>query len=76
MGAMGRPDVGGMAAVGFGVLVAAIGLVIAISKASQKKDNQTASTKKFRFVLKRFNRKQKFVGIATMRWKLNFRLHN
>lgn len=49
MGAMGRPDVGGMAAVGFGVLAAAIGLIIAISKASKTEGVQSTSTRKCPF---------------------------
>lgn len=49
MGALGRPDLSGFAALGFGVIAAIIGLVVLISKGSSSKSEQVSSKRKCPF---------------------------
>lgn len=49
MRAIGRQDIGGMTAIGFGVLIAAVGIVIIASKATKKEIIEANTTKKCPF---------------------------
>lgn len=49
MGEMGRPDIGGMAAIGFGVLAAITGMMVIASKGSSRGASKISPTKKCPF---------------------------
>jgi len=49
MRAIGKADIGGIAAVGFGILITAVGFVMVASKAAKKETDIPASTKKCPF---------------------------